>query len=334
MEKREIRVEQHVLAQWRRKLILGFILGLAVVIGLSFYADLPELLEAFRHWRWMYLPLVLMCVVSNYALRFFRWHYYLSVIGIDKVDWKDSLGIFLSGFSLTMTPGKAGEVLKSFLLKQVHGTPVSYSASIVVVERLTDVLGMVLIASLGLASYHFGSSVLGLTLALCVLFVVLVQQQTLIRRVFDAGERRARVKLFVAPMRNLYESTYLLLRLKPLLGGIAIATVGWAGECVAFFLVLVGLGLLPSATLALQSAFIYALTTLVGAVSFLPGGLGATEAGMAVLLTRMVHLGRDASAAATMLIRFATLWFAVVLGFAVLGIFQRSVSARSRSIDA
>jgi uncharacterized protein (TIRG00374 family) len=321
-------VEQQLLAQWRNRLIFGFILALGVVVGLAFYGDLPRLIEAFRHWRWAYLPFVLICVLANYAVRFLRWHYYLAVIGIEKVDWQDSLGIFLSGFALTMTPGKAGEVLKSFLLKQMRGTPVSYSASIVLVERLTDVVGMVLIASIGLATYRFGSQVLGITLALCVVFVLVVQQQALVRRLLEAGERVANLGRLVGALRNLYDSTYLLLRLKPLAAGIAIATVGWAGECVAFFLVLAGLGVAPTATLALQAAFIYALTTLVGAVSFLPGGLGATEAGMAVLLPRMVHLGRDASAAATMLVRFATLWFAVALGFAALGLFQRRLARR------
>jgi uncharacterized protein (TIRG00374 family) len=318
------------LQHWRGRLILGFVLALVVVLGLAFYGDLPRLLEAFRRWQWAYLPLVLAAVLANYGLRFLRWHYYLGVIGVKDVGWRDSLGIFLSGFALTMTPGKVGEVLKSFLLKQVQGTPVSYSASIVVAERLTDVLGMVLLASVGLTSYRFGAQVLAVTLAIGLLFVLAVQQRTLVLSLLGAIDRLPTIGRFAGLLRNLYESAYLLLHLKPLVGAIALATISWFGECLAFFLVLLGLGLAPTAPLLLQATFIYALASLVGAISFLPGGLGATEAGMAVLLPRLVGLGKDAAVAATLLVRFATLWFAVALGLVALVVMQRRMALRAQ----
>jgi len=52
---------------------------------------------------------------------------------------------------------------------------------------------------------------------------------------------------------------------------------------------------------------------LVGALSFLPGGLGGAEATMVALLI-LNHVDQPQSVAATILIRLATLWFAVVLG--------------------
>lgn len=66
---------------------------------------------------------------------------------------------------------------------------------------------------------------------------------------------------------------------------------------------------------------IYGIAVLAGALSFLPGGLGSTEAVMGVLL---VAFGADGAAAVaiTLLCRIATLWFAVALGglaVAVLG---------------
>ena len=119
-------------------------------------SDLPRLADSLRRWQWQYLPLVLAAVLANYALRFLRWHFYLRVTAIAGVSTGDSLAIFLSGFSLTMTPGKLGEVLKSFLLRQVADVPVSYSASLVFAERLTDVLAMVLLAAVGLGAFQMG----------------------------------------------------------------------------------------------------------------------------------------------------------------------------------
>ena len=122
-------------AQLRQKIALSLILALVVILALAFYADAPHLFDAFAKFEWRLFPLALFATLANYFLRFARWHYYLGVIGVQKVSPRDSLLIFLSGFSLTITPGKLGEVLKSFLLKSRFGTPVSYSASIVVAER-------------------------------------------------------------------------------------------------------------------------------------------------------------------------------------------------------
>ena len=58
---------------------------------------------------------------------------------------------------------------------------------------------------------------------------------------------------------------------------------------------------------------IYGVAVLVGAVSFLPGGLGSTEAVMGLLL---ISLGvpEPVAVAATLICRIATLWFAVFIG--------------------
>jgi uncharacterized membrane protein YbhN (UPF0104 family) len=70
--------------------------------------------------------------------------------------------------------------------------------------------------------------------------------------------------------------------------------------------------------------------TLVGSVLLLPGGLGATEGSINGLL---VFFGKapwlpvgvistSVAVAATLMIRFATLWFGVALGFIALAVAQ------------
>jgi uncharacterized protein (TIRG00374 family) len=75
--------------------------------------------------------------------------------------------------------------------------------------------------------------------------------------------------------------------------------------------------------LSLSTAlFIYAFSILVGALSFLPGGLGGTEASMVTLLI-LNHVAQPQAVAATVLIRLATLWFAVALGVFALTLPER-----------
>ena len=56
---------------------------------------------------------------------------------------------------------------------------------------------------------------------------------------------------------------------------------------------------------------------LAGALSFLPGGLGGAEAIMISLLV-LKGMTMPAAIAATVFIRLATLWFAVLIGLLAL----------------
>jgi uncharacterized protein (TIRG00374 family) len=67
-----------------------------------------------------------------------------------------------------------------------------------------------------------------------------------------------------------------------------------------------------------QATFIFAASTLFGLVSFLPGGLGTSEATSAGLLIALVGVSASVAAAATIIIRFCTLWFGVGLGVVAL----------------
>jgi uncharacterized membrane protein YbhN (UPF0104 family) len=69
----------------------------------------------------------------------------------------------------------------------------------------------------------------------------------------------------------------------------------------------------------------------------LPGGLGvavASVAGMLLILLEDDGIGRGVATAATLIIRFATLWFAVFLGFAALAIISRKLAASARATQA
>jgi glycosyltransferase 2 family protein len=298
----------------RSKIILSLVLALVVILALAFYSDLPRLLAALAQFKWQFFPLALVAAFLNYVLRFVRWHYYLGLIGAHAVPRRQSFLIFFAGMSLTMTPGKMGEVVKSFLLKERYATPLSVSAPVVAVERLTDVLGVFALASLGLVFYPVGLGAVALFLVAVTAFIVVILQRALSERLLDLAARLPFMGRIAHLTRNMYESAYLLLRAEPLVIAILLAIAAWFAECFAFYLVLLGAGQSPTLTLLLQATFIYAATSLLGAISMLPGGLGATEGSMALLLEQIVNLAREEAVAATLIIRLCTLWFAVGLG--------------------
>ena len=321
-----------VLARQRNKILgsMAFaILVYALFLGFNDYAKLSHVLQTFT---WGLLPIILAFSAFNYALRFVKWQFYLHLVGVRGLGWVDSLLIFLSGFSMTVTPGKAGEWLKSLLVKQLTGTPVATTAPIILAERMTDGLAMLLLASAGM--FLFDSPVvrwfMAFVIVIAVIATALVQNRRVAGRVGRALRRFRFLDARVDHLRAFYNSSYELLRTRNLLLSIGLGFLSWSGECIALFLILTGMGIPPSWQLLVLASFAMGTATLVGSVLLLPGGLGATEGSIEGLLVFFGQapwlpvgaISASVGTAATLLIRFATLWFGVAIGFVALGLAQ------------
>src|SRR5215470_13550620 len=119
-----------------------------------------------------------------------------------------------------------------------------------------------------------------------------------------------------------YDHMELLVRPAPLAWATLLGIAAWLCECLGFALIANGF---PGARVPVGLAtLIYAVTTVAGALSFVPGGLFVTEASMTLLLVAAARgLDRPAAVAATILTRLCTLWFAVVLGLVCLFVLRR-----------
>lgn len=71
-----------------------------------------------------------------------------------------------------------------------------------------------------------------------------------------------------------------------------------------------------------ESMFIFAFSSIVGVITMLPGGLGTAEGSM-VGLAIMGGVEISKATAATLLIRFSTLWFGVIMGLVILQYLSR-----------
>ena len=325
-----------ILGDLRNKLFAGFAIGVAVVVTLIAVSDLRQLRESLESFRWGLLPLILGLTLLNYALRFIKWQYYLVRIGAGAAGLGNSLAIFLSGLTMAMTPGKVGELLKSVLLRRITGTPISVSAPIVMAERLTDGVALLFLSAGGLALYRVGVPVL-LLIGVIAAGIILVSATEAGRRlVLGLAGRLPVVRSRTEHVAALYESSRNLLSPAPLAVGVGLGIISWAGECVAFFLVLVGLGQPPSLRLLLLAAFVLGASTLIGSASLLPGGLGVADATVAGLLLALpaISIGRSEAIAATLLIRFCTLWFGAGLGAVTLLFASRRLASTPQPLGA
>ncbi|MDQ3779210.1 MAG: flippase-like domain-containing protein [Chloroflexota bacterium] len=309
--------------------LVGAVIAVAVVTGLALFGDVQQLAAALQDFTWWLAVPILALTLINYLLRFVKWEIYLRRLAIPPLGLGTSVLIFLSGFSMSLTPGKVGEMVKALLLNRLTGEPVGRTSAIIAAERLTDGLAMLVLASLGLTQFAYGRTLLAVAALGALLLVALLRRPRLLTAVLRHIEHWPLVGRGVEQIVAFVHASNDLLGLRLLSGAVGLGIVSWAGECLAFFLVLVGLDVDPSWHLLLAATFILAVSSIVGAVSMLPGGLGVTEASMAgmLLLLPSDAMQRSTAVAATLLIRFSTLWFAVILGTVALVIIQRRVTA-------
>jgi len=315
-----------------RKVLIGTLLGGVVFVALGLYGDLSTLSRDLGDFDWTVFAGALALATGNYALRYVRWQYYLRRIGVE-VPHRESALVFLSGFVMSVTPGKLGEVFKSLLLYESREVSIARTAPVVFAERLTDLIALVILTALGSLSFEQGVPIAAAGGALVVFALVATAWRPLGERLLSIAARLPLLKKIAPRLREAYESLYLMTRPGPLVFATLLATISWGLECVALHWIL---SALPGGGLGLDASFFaYSASTIAGALAMMPGGLGVTEAGMTGAIEALSGgaIGATAASAATMLTRLATLWWAVAVGAVALGIL-RSSSGRPTGADA
>ncbi len=306
----------------QQKLIITIVISAGLYLAGSLWVGWQDILGAMKEFRWWVFPLALILAFLNYAIRFVKWHYYLHILNIHLPVGK-SFQVFLSGFVMAATPGKFGEVFKSYLIKEINQTPMSKSAPIVLAERFTDFLAFLILALLGVTLIPSGMTVFAISIAIVAAVIVLVSWKTAMESMIEWSKRLPVIGSKTDKILMAYESTYQLIAPKPLFGATLISIVSWFMECLAFWLVLWGFG---SAIPLKEATFIYAFGTIMGALLMTPGGVGPTEGTLGGLLVLISSVAEATAASATIIIRICTLWFAVIVGMITLSLSGRSLN--------
>lgn len=307
-----------------RRVLAVMLLGVVLYGGLVLYRDANKIAERLATYAWSTFALACALAFSNYLLRFLKWEYYLARLEIRGIPKLESLLVFLSGFVLTVTPGKVGEVFKSLILFNLRKVPVERTAPIVVAERVTDLIGVITMIAIG--SYSFPGGIIwagfgALTVALLLVLVSVPSAGNLAVRLLPrlpgplgrvGGKIAPKIEAALSGLRALTSPAQLVWP--------TVLSIGaWSLEGIGLWVILRGFGEHAGLTLTM---FFYATATLAGALVPVPGGLGVTEKLLEEQMARLGHVEAATSTAAMILVRFATLWFAVAVGFAALALLR------------
>jgi uncharacterized protein (TIRG00374 family) len=291
----------------------------------SFRGDLQKISFAPLLQNKVQVLLAVALSLTNYAFRVVRWRWYLARLGHDVSPGFAAL-TYVAGFAFTLSPGKVGELVRARYYVPV-GIPIRDVAAAFTVERLMDLVALLVLA---LLMVRVGVAAWAIT-AGAVLLIGTVLLTSLPRKLASwlTGSVRVApsfVSRFLASLSGYLTAARALLTSKALVVGLVIALCAWGLEGL-------GLGVLgavfaPGQTVGYINVGIYAVAVLLGTASFLPGGLGSTEAAMTALLT---HQGYSIAAAVSTAIacRMVTLWLGVGVGWLAVAILRLSSTARA-----
>lgn len=309
---------------WIRRVVVVSAIAMMFYVALTIWSGLDRLQGALSRFQTAtYLPAVVGFVILGWLLRALRWHYYVRYLSL-PVPLVDSILAFLASFALTATPGKAGEMVKAGLLRSRYSVAMSDTAGIFLIERLGDLLAVLALAAGGLVLF----ADVRLYFLVCLVGVggitIFITHERLYRPVFSRLVCVPRLKSTADKLLELFNIGHSLLRTVPFAVGLGIAIVSWACEALAFHLILGGFGIrFP----LLTSFSIYGVSTVIGALSMLPGGVGGVEAAMLLLLTAL-GANTASAVAAILLVRFSTLWLISLLGFGFMGVWWLTAEQR------
>ena len=291
------------------------ILVLVAVIGIYaiflFISDFSIISEKISNFKINYLPLILFLVTASWCPVFIKWHFLLKNCEID-IPLTRSITVFLSGLAFDITPGKLGALMKSQILKTSFSIPRTKTAPIVLVEKVYDLIGAILASIIGII-------ILGMDVYLIIIAILVLAMVFFFLYYRPASElffkRVTKTKFFSKYVENISEFDKIVQKstnVKVATICILLAVTYWFIVSTAVYYTLIGFDINILDYLKVLS--IYATSILLGAISFIPGGVGITEGALAGLFTLE---GIDVSTALilSVIIRIFVLWYSVSIGF-------------------
>jgi glycosyltransferase 2 family protein len=293
-----------------RRALTG-VIGLAGIAAVVLFLNPARVGSALEHFQLALIAPILLLSVLVYILQGIRWHYLLADVGT-RLRLRDTILINLAGQTITaIVP--LGDLTRAAFASTADGTDFGTVAATVTVQELSYMLWLILSALPAILALGYGlAAVVPVAVGIALIVVVLTVSPVFCRFHNLVAHIPFLNKLLPA-IDELQQETSTLLHRRDAL---ALSVLDAARVVVAvttFWLVLYGLE--PGRIGWWQAAFVLALATIGGAVSLIPGGVGANEASVAALLI-FLGFGTGGAGAAAIIQRGLMTGLSLILGFA------------------
>lgn len=312
------------------KTLLKYLLHIAVLGGVIWAGmktiDGDQFSKALHNFDWIYAPFVALLGIGSMAVK--SWRFATLLKEVNEISRTVAMKAYMAGQSMTLLPG--GIAARSGLLQQV-GVPIEKSSPAVAMSSMTDQLGFLVCGIV--ASFFFEPArkpVLILLAVLAVIALVLGVEASrtwltgLVEKLLGRFNMADKWKGFVDNMGQ-------TMSWRVMGEGVMNTLVSFALLVFALHLCMKGVGH-DVAPLTLLLAF--AIPTMLGRISALPGGIGVTEVGMVGVLDRAPGVPLDHAAAAVLVFRLGTVLVTALVGALIYFFSWRKVAGRKQTAVA
>ena len=302
--------EDTITRAWRvLRRLLPTLVGVAAIAAVVWVVQPADVVRAFRGFRAVVLVPVVLLLLLTYLVQGARWHGLLRSVGA-RLTVSDSMLLNAAGQGITaILP--LGDLTRAVFASETADVEFADVVATVTVQELTYTLLLLLAAGPVVVDHRQAVGVEVTALVGMAVIVAILVVPPLFHRVHQLVRWTPLLRRFTRQIDELQHETVVLLH-RP-------ATVVWSVlDAVRAFLAvtafwLLVLGVQPGPVDWWSAAFVFSLSYVGGAISLLPGGVGANEAGMVGLLI-VVGVEPAAAAAVAVLMRFIGSTLAVVLG--------------------
>ena len=296
------------------KVLIVVIAVIGLYAAFLIASDINTIYDKISDFKIESIPIIVLLVTTGWFTLFFRWHLLLRNAKI-SIPIKDSFLILMSGFALTIIPGKVGELVKSQLLKTKFGIARSKTIPIVILEQFYTVIGIVALSFFGIWYFELGIYVLGVFTSALIFVFVLLSSRKSFNKIISVLVKRKFTAKFVGPLTSSYDSIKNGIRGPITFYASSLSILFWLLEAVSIYFILDAFGVDTIEFITIIST--YTTSIMLGILSFLPLGLGVVEGTLASFFT--LH-GIDVSLSLTIVIviRIFTRWYGVSFGFIAL----------------
>jgi len=307
--------------------IITFLFSIALLMALIYYSDFFKVVDALSKINLSYVLLGISLWPIISFLRAFRWYTILKKIDINLPYWSVFKIYFAGDFISQITPGRVGEPMKSFLLKTVEGKSIGTTISSTLLERLMDMLVMIIIISIG--TFFLWTTInkiipwlipvlVFFPIFLVFIVIIISSERILLKTVssfqsmlffisFIKGRKRKIMKFFKS-----VNKTFLMYRDIKLFFKIFLITMSlWIFEGFILLLAFKSLGISVS---LFSTILVVAVAALVAFITILPLGLGSIELVIVLFFTSFYPLTAAEVLAAAIVVRFMSYWVYIFMG--------------------
>ena len=276
-----------------------------------FFSDFNIISKQISNFKYEFLPLILLLVSISWTPLLVRWQILLKKNNIN-IPIKKSFLLFLGGMSMSITPGHVGELIKSQLIKTIYNIPRTKTAPIIFVEKFYDLTGAIIASIIGIIILGMDASLILISVSILIVIIFLIYYRPIFEFIL---KRVTKTKFFSKYSENISDS-YEIVRnsTTPQISSISfgLSILYWIIISVAVHFILLSFGI--ESISILKTISIYSSSVIIGAISFIPGGLGITE-GSLIGLFSLEGIDISLALILSVMIRILTMWYSVSIGF-------------------